>query len=232
VGARCCRPAHQSYLAPITGNMKSRLPTLAEGITLSEQVDLTRAPLLRSAVPGLIRSAPVRLNPVYPRAVCTAATPAERRAGRWLELDSGRDQAGHRHHQRACPGPTTAPRSCGRARAAHSPLGGSGWPTSDGTPAPAGTESWGQPGPAAALWLRTAARLCGAGGPIGPAVAGGFAREGARVSSVPGRSLQVPQLRRGRWSRPCWAGARRRPGCGLVAMTPSTVARRVCEQCS
>jgi hypothetical protein len=27
----------------------------------------------------------------------------------------------------------------------------------------------------------------GAGGPIGPAVAGGFAREGARVSSVPGR---------------------------------------------
>jgi hypothetical protein len=32
----------------------------------------------------------------------------------------------------------------------------------------------------------------GAGGPIGPAVAGGFAREGARVSSVPRSSLQVP----------------------------------------
>ena len=35
-----------------------------------------RGPLLRPAVPGLICSAPVRLNPVYGRAVCTAATPS------------------------------------------------------------------------------------------------------------------------------------------------------------
>jgi hypothetical protein len=93
-----------------------------------------------------------------------------------------------------------------RARAAHSPLGGLGGRPATG-PDPPVAKAGAQPGPAAALWLRTATRLCGAGGPIGPAVAGGFVREGDRVSSVSGRSLHVVQPRRGRSPRPRSAGA-------------------------
>jgi hypothetical protein len=43
----------------------SRLTVLAEGIMLSEQMDLPgAAPAIRAA-PGLLSSAPIRLNPVY-----------------------------------------------------------------------------------------------------------------------------------------------------------------------
>jgi hypothetical protein len=207
----------------------SRLPMLAKGSPCRSRSPC-RAPLLRSAAPG--RSAPHRSGSrLLARADCTAATQpsAELAAGlTWAAVGTGQATATINKHVLVY---HRTPILWTRARAAHSPLGGLGGRPATG-PDPPVAKAGAQPGPAAALWLRTATRLCGAGGPIGPAVAGGFAREGARVSSVPGRSLQVPQLRRGRWSRPCWAGARRRPGCGLVAMTPSTVARRVCEQCS
>jgi len=132
--------------------------------------------LLRSAGPGLICSAPVRLNPANARAVCAAATPAERRAGRWPELGSGRDRAGHRHHQRACPGLPPHPDPVDARVPPTARSGGlGGRPVTGPTPSRV-PKARAQPGPAAALWLRAAARLCGAGGPIGLAVAGGFAR--------------------------------------------------------
>jgi hypothetical protein len=52
----------------------SRLPMLAEGITLSEQVDLPGAGSATRRIRSLLSSAPGRLGTVYARAVCTAAT--------------------------------------------------------------------------------------------------------------------------------------------------------------
>jgi hypothetical protein len=46
---------------------------LAEGITLSEQVDLRGAAPAIHVAPDLLSSAPIRLNPVYARTVCTAS---------------------------------------------------------------------------------------------------------------------------------------------------------------
>jgi hypothetical protein len=45
---------------------------LAEGITLSEQVDLRGAAPATRRIRSLLSSAPIRLNPVYKRTVCTA----------------------------------------------------------------------------------------------------------------------------------------------------------------
>jgi hypothetical protein len=50
---------------------------LAEELTLPEQVDLPGASAIRRTRSELLH--PVRLNPVYGRAVCTAGTPAEQR---------------------------------------------------------------------------------------------------------------------------------------------------------
>jgi len=48
---------------------------LAEGITLSEQVDLRGGAPATRRIRSLLSSAPIRLNPVYARTVCTAGTP-------------------------------------------------------------------------------------------------------------------------------------------------------------
>jgi hypothetical protein len=173
---------------------------------LPEQVVLTgTASAIRRT--RSICSAPVRLKPVGARAVCTAATPAERRADRWPDLGSGRDRAGHRHHQQACP------KFCHRnpilwmrARAAHSPLGGLGGRPATG-PDPPIAKAGAQPAPAAALWLRTATRYAERAGRSDPPwPVASFARA-TRCHLSPVAHCTCRSSRRGRSPRPRSAGA-------------------------
>jgi hypothetical protein len=82
------------------------------------------------------------------------------RAGRGPDLDSGRDRAGHRHHQRACPGlpPHPGPVDTRPCR----PQSARGVLVADQRRDPPNRvpKARAQPGPAAALSLRPAARLC------------------------------------------------------------------------
>jgi hypothetical protein len=163
---------------------------LAEGITLPEQIDPPGASAIRRT--GLIYSAPVRLNPVYARAVAPLLPQpsAELAAGlSWQRSGPGRPPP----PSTSMSWSTTAPPILWTRACRPQPARGS-LVADQRRDRPSGYRKL---GPSLGLLLR-----CGCGQQLGYAERAGRSDSpwpvaslaGARVSSVPGRALHVPQL--------------------------------------